>query len=449
MAPASSVAFRLYRVVTSIIRGFWEMHRLCDQLSSSRFAAKTQRIAAACLGAAAVAWLATAPATAQLAAKVVPTINQFFRFKAEYMVKATGEVVRFDLVRPCQPQYAKDLFGDSIGLGPLGGGKFEPRSYFNAVNRFPKVTKDGHAIVVKIPWACKGQTTENGKVPPDLLPFVSWFEDADDLSVGLMYATEDAYRSPVAKIEFRGASIEAADAKDFQEWLKRAPADFRPSKEIRSPLGFTADDIYGGGSIAQFCRGVSQMELPSDLSRLLAAARPSSQPRYWNRIAAEQAGTVGKLDGFYKALHDDETSLFGGFKKSNFNFFNYNGGLTESSPTSAHGQMGQPSMRPIPVYPYAHIPDGLRTAAKNKEMGLPLYSDVDLRPEMRGFLSCFERAGSKEMLRLYPGGGADRFEWRANGEMIDGQRQPGSISSLIPEPFFENDTHYYFPAEVL
>ncbi|WFT94410.1 hypothetical protein QA633_40180 [Bradyrhizobium barranii] len=303
-------------------------------------------------------------------------------------------------------------------------------------------------IVVRIPWACKGQTTENGKVPPDLLPFVSWFEDANDLSVGLMYATEDAYRSPVARIEFRGASIEAADAKDFQDWLKRAPVGFRPSKDIKSPLGLTADDIYGGNTTAQFCRGVSQMELPHDLTQLLAAARPPSKPRYWNRLASEQAGTMEHLDKFWRGLRDDETDLFGGLKKFNFNFFNYNGGLTESSPTSAHGQMGQPNMRPVPVFPYAHVPNGLRTAAKDKEMGLPLYSDVDLRPEMRGFLSCLETSG-KEMLRLYPGVGAERFEWRANGEAIDGQRQPGSISSLVPEPFFENDTYYYFPAEVL
>ena len=83
-----------------------------------------------------------------------------------------------------------------------------------------------------------------------------------------MYATEDAYCSPVAKIEFRGASIEAVDAKDFQDWLKRAPIGFRSSKELESPLRFTADDIYGGGSIAQFCRGVEQMELPEPVPEI-------------------------------------------------------------------------------------------------------------------------------------------------------------------------------------
>ncbi|WLA64941.1 hypothetical protein [Bradyrhizobium diazoefficiens] len=383
--------------------------------------------------------IAVAPAAAQFAVREVPPENQFFRFKAQYLVKATGEVVRFDLVRPCRAQYAKDVFGDSVGLGPLGTGKYEPGSYFGGVNRFPKVTQDGHAIVVRIPLACKGETTANGKLPPDLLPFVSWFEDADDLTQGLMYATEDAYRSPLAKIEFRGASIEAASSEDFQDWLKHAAEGFRPSRDIQSPLGLTQHDIFGGGPIAQFCRGVHQVAFPPELVARLAEIQPPGKPRFWNWVAAEQAGTGEKL----KALMEDTHRLRTPYRYGGLSMYDFLQTPGESSPTSAHGAFRRPDMKPVPVFPYSHIPDGMRSAAIDKEKGLPLYFDVDLRPEMRGFLSCRKATSLRS---LYPDPNV-KIEWRANGEQIAGYML--SLMWMPPGAFFENDTHLYGRVEVM
>lgn len=400
------------------------------------------------LTAVAMAILTAGPAAAQTV-QVAPSDNQFFRFKARYVVKATGEVVQFDLVRPCRAQYAKDAFGDSVNLGPLGGGKYQPGSYFGGVNRFPKVTQDGHAIVVRIPWACKGETTANGQVPADLLPFVSWFEDADDLTVGLMYATEDAYRSPLAKIEFKGASIETANANDFQDWLKHAPDGFRPSKDIQSPLGLTQHDIFGGGVTAQFCRGVEQIPLPAELAVRLAEIQPPNKPRFWNWIAARDAGTGEKLRAFMEDMNAHGAKYrYGGLELYHYDIFYLNSGPNQSAPTYAYGSFGRKGMWPVPVYPYSHIPNGMRTAAREKEEGVPLYFDVDLRPEMRGFLSCLKATGT-EMERLYPDLAADKIEWRANGTEIQGRLEQRTTAPSPPSGFFEETAYRYVAAEVM
>lgn len=117
--------------------------------------------------------------SAQLSVRPVQPKSDYFRFKAKYTVIATGEVVQFDLVRPCFVVSGRDATGDSIGLMPN-----KPSGYFNGVAKFPKVTSDHHAIVVGIPRGCDGETTANGKVPKSLLPFTTWFENADDLSYG-------------------------------------------------------------------------------------------------------------------------------------------------------------------------------------------------------------------------------------------------------------------------
>lgn len=137
-------------------------------------------------------------AAAQLAVTPIPPKVDYFRFKARYVVLATNEIVAFDLVRPCFPVSGRDITGGIVGLNP-----YRPGGYFNGVQVFPKVTNDRHAIVVRVPYACEGQTTANGKVPKDLLPYTSWFENADDFTYGWLYASEDAYARPPRQIPLR------------------------------------------------------------------------------------------------------------------------------------------------------------------------------------------------------------------------------------------------------
>jgi hypothetical protein len=203
---------------------------------------------------------------AQFGLREVPPKADFFRFKAKYTVKATGEVIQFDLVRPCQAVYARDMNGESIGLGP---GKFDPNSYFYNAHSFPKVTADHHAIMVSIPMACDGQA-----IAEDLLPFMAWFEDADDFSFGWMYASEDAYKSTFAKVDFNGATIESADRNDFIAWQKRAGDDFRPSKVVESPFGFTYPERLKK-YIPPTCEGVRRVPLAPEVREMARAVWPA------------------------------------------------------------------------------------------------------------------------------------------------------------------------------
>jgi hypothetical protein len=96
------------------------MHHCCrhDQFGDLKTAYnRAQRTVRALLSAVGIALLAVSPAAAQSAVREGPPENQFFCFKATYVVKATGEVVRFDLVRACLAQYAKDVFGTPSAWG--------------------------------------------------------------------------------------------------------------------------------------------------------------------------------------------------------------------------------------------------------------------------------------------------------------------------------------------
>lgn len=382
---------------------------------------------------------AVAPAAAQFAVREVPPENQFFRFKAEYVIKATSEVVSFDLVRPCIAIEVRDSRGDSIGLGPAGNQGVDWDSHFQGVNKFPKITKDSHAVIVTIPRACKGETSANGRVPLDLLPYVSWFDEANDLSVGMMYATEDAYRSPLAKIELKWASIEPATENDFRDWIKHSSDGFKPSREITSPLGFTMKDLYGGGAGPAPCMGVERQPFSPQASDLIKEFWPADKPKFWSvkwQMGPSADPEVVRLSEVLAKVHR-MTNAYNGFL---LGYFYQTPGA--SSPTTANGSLGRPTMRPVPVYPYSHFMDGLETAAVEKERGVALYFDVDIRPETLGFLSCVRTLGSNELRKLYPDIDSRRPEERVNGEPISGY-STGIDRFWAPSDFFEQTSAYY------
>jgi hypothetical protein len=80
--------------------------------------------------------------------------------------------------------------------------------------------KDGHGVVVRPPEACRGETTDNGRVPAALIPLVVTYENADQPWFGLAYASEDAYASPISELKFFGATINKATREEWQEWRR-------------------------------------------------------------------------------------------------------------------------------------------------------------------------------------------------------------------------------------
>jgi hypothetical protein len=88
-----------------------------------------------------IAILAATPiAQGQVGLHPVPPTKDFFRIKTRYVVKSIGEVIQFDLVRPCRAVTARDMYGDNVWVPPL---RIEWGSYFYDINPiFPKVTSD-------------------------------------------------------------------------------------------------------------------------------------------------------------------------------------------------------------------------------------------------------------------------------------------------------------------
>jgi hypothetical protein len=82
----------------------------------------------------------------------------YYRFKASYAYK--GEPLDFDIVVGCNVRVTTYKDNDrtvDVGIAPMV---------------FGLKMKDGHVVVIRPPQACNGQTTENGRVPQNLLPLV-------------------------------------------------------------------------------------------------------------------------------------------------------------------------------------------------------------------------------------------------------------------------------------
>lgn len=116
--------------------------------------------------------------------------SYYYRFKANFAYK--GEPLDFDIVVGCNVRITTYKDNDrtvDVGVAPMA---------------FGLKMKDGHGVVIRPPQACKGETTENGNVPRDLLPLVVTYENAEAPWSGIAYASEDAYESPLSELKFFG-----------------------------------------------------------------------------------------------------------------------------------------------------------------------------------------------------------------------------------------------------
>ena len=152
----------------------------------------------------------------------------FYRFKANFEVKATSEKVAFDYVAACNVRLTRWRDG-----GLSDDTTLSPRAMVQA-------TRDGHAVMLQTVNGCHGLTSENGDVPPDLLPLAVWFEDISDLSAGLGYASEDAYENPVAKLAFHGARIDHATREEWEEWRRKSSEHYVQQGVLPGPWGSTS-----------------------------------------------------------------------------------------------------------------------------------------------------------------------------------------------------------------
>jgi hypothetical protein len=86
----------------------------------------------------------------------------FYRLQAQY--SHGDEPIDIDVVVGCSVRVTESRGGDSGFLAAIF-----PRFYVQQ-------TRDGHEVMQILPLICRGQTTKNGRVPPDFLPGIIWFD---------------------------------------------------------------------------------------------------------------------------------------------------------------------------------------------------------------------------------------------------------------------------------
>src|SRR5579863_4883630 len=152
---------------------------------------------------------------------------------------------------------------------------------------------DGKALVVRPPSACRGETTANGKVQPDLLPLIVVYDNADTLDFGIAYLSEDAYESPLSVLTFGGATIEKATRAEFDEF-RRTQTNVVTRELYHSTMGdYRQQGLkYVEGRFAYTCEGYTRYRLPDEIRTLSTKYWPEDRPEYWqSTLAGEQAIT--------------------------------------------------------------------------------------------------------------------------------------------------------------
>jgi hypothetical protein len=351
----------------------------------------------------------------------------YYRFKASLAYK--DEPLDFDIVVGCNVKVTTYKDNDrtvEVGIAPMA---------------FGLKMKDGHGVVIRPPQACNGETTENGKVPQNLLPLVVTYENAEAPWFGIAYASKDAYDSPLSELKFFGATISNATLEEWQDWRRtEAPKNFI----TYTLLGINPENMWdsphwkpGYRVMASGCLGASWVKLPESVRDLVRRFWPADKPVYWFP-SWEMREALWSV-----AVTPKNALLFEGNR-----FLDYLQELDSSS-----GAQGLPRRQPGSVIFFkSYVAGDLYPARMSLSVNLlradgelppeikakpqPPRVEVEARPELHGFAYCDDTVFAIEEV---PGGSyavPQNLLSKINGEAINEELQSwGRGSSLV----FERD----------
>jgi hypothetical protein len=260
---------------------------------------------------------------------------------------------------------------------------------------------DGAGLVVRPPDACGRETTANGQVPKNLMPLLIVYENADKPTLGLAYASDDAYESPISVLKFGSTAIMRATREELVDWRRtEAPKNIFKKEFVGrnldnpfAPIPWTPGRWWFGN----VCAGVSRLELPSPVSDAIRPFWQEANSKYWvNSLVAQQAyaGVANHCTGYVdrNATRDPHLPFSGWHfsRVSEFSFARY-GVIREDG----SGAILHPSARP----PREIAPSRSELSLNNRDaQGLPITLsaiagevtawNTQLLPELRGFLFC-------------------------------------------------------------
>jgi hypothetical protein len=366
----------------------------------------------------------------------------YYRLKASYL--HGSERIDFNIVAGC---------GARITNSQANGRSFDAIRYPSV---YGKPTHDGGAVLQLVTAACKGETTANKEAPADLLPGAIWYKDKNDLSLGIGYFTEDAYENPQSQLKFLGATIEAADEKDwtsFQSILAQNLIDARalittppwPSEASVRANMWNKKKLFQWTLNTLSCWAVARYQTTDPgLRAVIDRYRPEGNPRFWSP-GYPTLRTVFKETGLFTTVRFD-----GALYRDYGAFGSQPGGF----PTRAKGGrlLTSPEPNPLPpeIYPL-RADDGVPWARPQVTEADVIYRDVDFDAGAnRGFAYCYSfyiGRGALERL-LLPNYRVSHVITRIDGQPILVTGEPGGSPERSPDFFFERDEYLYHPVVV-
>lgn len=208
----------------------------------------------------------------------------YYRLKVKLSYK--GEAQNFDIVVGCDVRQTNYMDGGrtvEVGLTP---------------SVFGRRMSDGKGLVVRPPRECRGETTENGEVPPDLLPVVVVYDNADTLAFGTAYLSDDAYESPLSVLQFGGATIERADRAAFDQF-RSEQHNLVSRSSYHMSNGVAALKEHGlppaRVPMGLGCFGYARFRLAGVRKERVHDVWPADRPQFWKPVNPEEQEAIDPL----------------------------------------------------------------------------------------------------------------------------------------------------------
>jgi hypothetical protein len=355
--------------------------------------------------------------------------SRFFRLVVNLAYK--GEPVIFDIVVGCNVRVTTYKDNDrtvEVGVAPTAYGL---------------KMKDGRGIVVRPPEACRDETTENGQVPPTLLPLIVTYEKADEPWFGLAYVTDDAFDSPRSDLKYFNATISKATKEEWEAWRRtEAPKNFVTYELLGINPNNRFDNVRWEPSkrfMGSVCQSFYRLKLPEAARELVRPSWPASRPTYWYPNDAARLALY---------TTDDEEAERKGLLTEGYRLERYLGSGANFFPGMRRRQPGAQILFRTTLAGEVYPAWSDRTLSRLDQagqypadiLGKPhlIWAEADVRPEMRGFAYC---DGVNNIDDLpYSGLARFKFESRVNGQAINDEltRPPTNPSS-----FYERDEYLF------
>ncbi len=384
------------------------------------------------------------------------TSKTFYRLKASYTYtgKNGAEPLEFDVVAGCALQLTRYITGDVSGMS----------------SRVPTMVayemSDGGAIGIAIPKACRGSTTSNGQVPSDFLPATIQYEDAKDLSLGMLYASEDAYDSPLAKLTFHGASIERATERQFEDFIasdrfQKNLISVESSKDLGASNIPITDEMRKNPKLLwkhnmpSSCHGMARVRMPDNVREYLKQFWKPGDPRYW-MVSLEHSRKMrdwlrGAGNEGPSPIEPHEVKIDGSrFEKYDINIERTAGGIVTRggggsmaarNPTSGYVYYLPPDYFPftmISAAPWLEATPGRAYANK---------VNILINDELEGFLYCYHYSAQASVAKfpnIKLGSHFERMELFANNKSIKNANEKMYFHQLNDVVFFEGLDYIYW-----